>query len=90
MSARVYMESTDIYHLSLYHKLKDVGVDAFALNLLSTHANEDADTNIRKTHIDKLDAERIARLRLQPDLKSSIIPDAVLAPSRRCYMNTVP
>jgi len=68
LPARVYMESTGIYHLPLYHKLKDAGLDAFVLNPLVTHANKD--TNIRKIHNDKLDAKRIALLGLRPDLKT--------------------
>lgn len=77
LPARVYMESTGIYHLPLYHKLKDAGLDAFVLNPLVTHANKD--TNIRKIHNDKLDAKRIALLGLRPDLKTSIIPDDEIA-----------
>lgn len=77
MPVRVYMESTGIYHLPLYHKLKDAGLDAFVLNPLVTHANKD--TNIRKIHNDKLDAKRIALLGLRPDLKTSIIPDDEVA-----------
>lgn len=77
LPARVYMESTGIYHLPLYHKLKDAGLDAFVLNPLVTHANKD--TNIRKIHNDKLDAKRIALLGLRPDLKTSIIPDDEVA-----------
>lgn len=77
LPARIYMESTGIYHLPLYHKLKDAGLDAFVLNPLVTHANKD--TNIRKIHNDKLDAKRIALLGLRPDLKTSIIPDDEVA-----------
>ena len=77
LPARVYMESAGIYHLPLYHKLKDAGLDAFVLNPLVTHANKD--TNIRKIHNDKLDAKRIALLGLRPDLKTSIIPDDEVA-----------
>lgn len=77
LPARVYMESTGIYHLPLYYKLKDAGLDAFVLNPLVTHANKD--TNIRKIHNDKLDAKRIALLGLRPDLKTSIIPDDEVA-----------
>lgn len=77
LPVRVYMESTGIYHLPLYHKLKDSGLDVFVLNPLVTHANKD--TNIRKVHNDKLDAQRIALLGLRPDLKTSIIPDDEIA-----------
>ena len=77
LPVRVYMESTGIYHLPLYHKLKDSGLDVFVLNPLVTHANKD--TNIRKVHNDKLDAQRMALLGLRPDLKTSIIPDDEIA-----------
>lgn len=73
LPARVYMESTGIYHLPVYHKLRACGLEAFVLNPLITHANRNA--NIRKIHNDKLDAQRIALLGLRPDLKTSLIPD---------------
>jgi len=73
LPVRVYMESTGIYHLPLYYRFKDAGVEAFVLNPIVTHANHN--TNIRNVHNDKLDARRIALLGLRPDLKTSIIPD---------------
>lgn len=45
LPARVYMESTSIYHLPLYHRLKEAGLDVFVLNPIVTHANQN--TNIR-------------------------------------------
>lgn len=69
---RVYMESTGIYHLPLYHRLKNAGLDVYVLNPLVTHANQNI--NIRNIHNDKLDARRIALLGLRPDLKTSIVP----------------
>lgn len=86
MPVRVYMESTGIYHLPLYHRLKDAGLDAFVLNPLVTHANKD--TNIRKIHNDKLDAKRIALLGLRPDLKTSIIPDDEVAALKALLRDT--
>ena len=72
LPVRVYMESTGIYHLPLYHRLKDAGLDVYVLNPLVTHANQNI--NIRNIHNDKLDARRIALLGLRPDLKTSIVP----------------
>ena len=73
LPARIYMESTGIYHLPLYYKFKEAGFQVYVLNALVTHANKD--TNIRNIHNDKFDAKRIALLGLRPDLKTSIIPD---------------
>ena len=56
LPARVYMESTGIYHLPLYHRLKEAGLEVFVLNPIVTHANQN--TNIRNIHNDKLDARR--------------------------------
>ena len=70
LPVRVYMES--IYHLPLYHRLKNAGLDVYVLNPLVTHANQNI--NIRNIHNDRLDARRIAILGLRPDLKTSIVP----------------
>lgn len=72
LPVRIYMESTGIYHLPLYHRLKNAGLDVYVLNPLVTHANQNI--NIRNIHNDKLDARRIALLGLRPDLKTSIVP----------------
>ena len=77
LSARVYMESTSIYHLPLYYRLKEAGLEVFVLNPIVTHANQN--TNIRNIHNDKLDARRIALLGLRPDLKTSLIPEDEIA-----------
>lgn len=77
LPVRVYMESTGIYHLPLYHRFKDAGLDVFILNPIVTHANQNA--NIRNIHNDKLDARRIALLGLRPGLKTSIIPEDEIA-----------
>ena len=62
LPVRVYMESTGIYHLPLYHRLKNAGLDVYVLNPLVTHANQNI--NIRNIHNDKLDARRIELLGL--------------------------
>ena len=77
LPARVYMESTSIYHLPLYYRLKEAGLEVFVLNPIVTHANQN--TNIRNIHNDKLDARRIALLGLRPDLKTSLIPENEIA-----------
>lgn len=77
LPAKIYMESTSIYHLPLYHRLKDAGLEVFILNPIVTHANQNI--NIRNIHNDKHDARRIAQLGLRPGLKTSIIPDDEIA-----------
>ena len=73
LPARVFMESTGIYHFPVYHKLKEAGLEVFVLNPLVTHANKDI--NVRNIHNDKFDAQKIALLGLRPDLKTSIVPE---------------
>lgn len=77
LPARVYMESTGIYHYPIYYRMKDAGLEAFILNPLITHASKDM--NIRNVHNDKFDAQKIALLGLRPDLKTSIVPDDEVA-----------
>ena len=77
LPVRVYMESTSVYHLPLYHRFKDAGLEVFVLNPIVTHANQN--TNIRNVHNDKYDAQRIALLGLRPGLKTSIIPNDEIA-----------
>lgn len=77
LPARVYMESTGVYHLPLYHRFRDAGLEVFVLNPIVTHANQNM--NIRNVHNDKYDAQRIALLGLRPGLKTSVIPDDEIA-----------
>ena len=77
LPVRVYMESTGVYHLPLYHRFKDAGLEVFVLNPIVTHANQN--TNVRNVHNDKYDAQRIALLGLRPGLKTSIIPNDEIA-----------
>ena len=72
LPARIFMESTGIYHFPVYHKMKEAGLDAYVLNPLVTHANKDI--NVRNIHNDRFDAQKIALLGLRPDLKTSIVP----------------
>jgi len=39
LPVRIYMESTGVYHLPLYHLFKDVGLEVFVLNPIVTHAS---------------------------------------------------
>ena len=71
-SAKVFMESTGIYHYPIYYRLKDEGLDAFILNPIITHANSNID--VRGVHNDKFDAQKIALLGLKPKLKTSLVP----------------
>ena len=73
LRAKVFMESTGIYHYPLYYRLKDEGIEVFILNPLITSANSNID--VRGVHNDKFDAKKIALLGLKPKLKTSIVPD---------------
>ena len=77
LTAKVFMESTGIYHCPVYHRLKDAGLEAYVLNPLVTHAGRDI--NVRSIHNDKFDSQKIALLGLRPDLKTSIVPDDEIA-----------
>lgn len=73
LKAKIFMESTSIYHYPLYYRLKDEGFDVFIINPIVTHAN--SNINIRGIHNDKFDSRKIALLGLKPDLKTSIVPN---------------
>ena len=75
LCAKIFLESTGIYHYPLYYYFKGLGYEIFVLNPLITHANQNI--NIRKVHNDKLDSQKVVRLglRLRPDLKTSVIPN---------------
>jgi len=73
MRAKIFMESTGIYHYPLYYRLKDEGFDVFILNPIITHANTNID--VRGIHNDKFDAQKIALLGLKPKLKTSVVPN---------------
>jgi len=77
LSAKVFMESTGIYHYPLYYRLKDEGLSVFILNPIITHANSNID--VRGVHNDKFDAQKIALLGLKPKLKTSVVPDDNIA-----------
>lgn len=64
-----FMESTGVYHLTLFHFLKDNKFDAFIINPLVTNCNKNKE--IRKVKNDKNDSLSIARLGKFEDIKVS-------------------
>lgn len=72
MEARIFLESTGIYHFPLFCYLKESGFEVFVLNPLITDSNKNS--GIRKVKNDKLDALRIARTAYTHDLKVSLMP----------------
>lgn len=82
LKAKIFMESTSIYHYPLYYRLKDEGFDVFIINPIVTHAN--SNINIRGIHNDKFDSRKIALLGLTPDLKTSIVPNDNVSAQNTC------
>jgi len=77
MEARIFLESTGIYHFPLFCYLKESGFEVFVLNPLITDSNKNS--GIRKVKNDKFDSIRIAKTGFSYDLKVSLIPsDLVL------------
>jgi transposase len=64
-----FMESTGVYHLTLFHFLKDKKFETFVINPLVTNCNKNK--NIRKVKNDKNDALSIAKLGKFEDIKVS-------------------
>lgn len=64
-----FMESTGVYHLTLFHFLKSNNYETFVINPLVTNCNKNK--NIRKVKNDKNDALSIARLGKYEDIKIS-------------------
>lgn len=69
MKASIFMESTGVYHLSLFHFLSDNKFDVFTINPLITNSNKNFD--IRKVKNDKKDALTIAKICKFQDIKLS-------------------
>ena len=65
----IFMESTGVYHLTLFHFLKGNRFETFVINPLVTNSNKNKD--IRKVKNDKNDALSIARLGKFEDIKVS-------------------
>lgn len=76
MKAATFMESTGVYHLSLFHFLCDNKFDVYTINPLITNSNKNS--NIRKVKNDKQDALSIAKLCKYQDIKVSNRFDADL------------
>jgi transposase len=64
-----FMESTGVYHLTLFHFLKDNKFETFVINPLVTNCNKNK--GIRKVKNDKNDALSIAKLGKFEDIKVS-------------------
>ena len=72
MKSRTFLESTGIYHFPLFCYLKESGFEVFVINPLITHSIKNI--GIRKVKNDKLDSIGIAKLGLNTDLKTSVMP----------------
>ena len=60
MKTGIFMESTGVYHLSLFHFLKNHNLEAYVINPLVTNSNKNKE--IRKVKNDKKDALAIAKI----------------------------
>lgn len=69
MKSAIFMESTGVYHLTLFHFLKDNNFETFVINPLVTNYNKNK--SIRKVKNDRNDALSIARLGKFEDIKVS-------------------
>lgn len=65
----IFMESTGIYHLTLFHFLKHNEIQAFVINPLVTNSNKNF--GIRKVKNDKKDALSIANIGKYQNIKMS-------------------
>ncbi|XUW95523.1 IS110 family transposase [Wukongibacter sp. M2B1] len=72
LKAKIFLESTGIYHIPLFCHLKEAGFEVYILNPLITDSNKNQ--GIRKVKSDKNDAKRIAKTAYTHDLKVSLIP----------------
>lgn len=73
MKTPLFMESTGIYHLTLFHFLKTNKLEAFVINPLVTNSNKNS--CIRKVKNDKLDAISIASIAKFQNIKMSDVFD---------------
>lgn len=69
MKTGIFMESTGVYHLSLFHFLKNNFDNTFVINPLITKCNKNVD--IRKVKNDKKDALSIAKIGKFQNIKLS-------------------
>uniref|UniRef100_UPI001FAA1E89 IS110 family transposase n=1 Tax=Clostridium diolis TaxID=223919 RepID=UPI001FAA1E89 len=69
MKTAIFMESTGVYHLSLFHYLNKYFDNTFVINPLVTKSNKNGD--IRKVKNDKKDALSIATIGKFQNIKLS-------------------
>ena len=72
LKARIFLESTGVYHYPLFCYLCNKGFNVAVINPIIT--NNSTNLNIRKVHNDKFDSKKLALIALKPDLKTSVIP----------------
>jgi len=73
MKSAIFMESTGVYHLPLFHFLNERFDNTFTINPLVTKYNNNS--NIRKAKNDKLDSLKIANIAKFQNVKYSKAPD---------------
>lgn len=76
LKARIFLESTGVYHYPLFCYLRDKGFSVSIINPIIT--NNSTNLNIRKVHNDKFDSKKLALIALKPDLKTSVIPSDMI------------
>ena len=76
LKARIFLESTGVYHYPLFRWFSNEGFDVAVINPLITNSNKNF--NIRKVHNDKFDSKKLALLALNPELKISVIPSGLV------------
>ena len=81
LKARIFLESTGIYHYPLYCYLRDKGFNVSIINPIITKSS--TNINIRKVHNDKFDSKKLALIALKPDLKVSVIPSDLVLDLRK-------
>lgn len=72
LKARIFLESTGVYHYPLFCYLRDKEFNVAVINPIIT--NNSTNLNIRKVHNDKFDSKKLALIALKPDLKTSVMP----------------
>lgn len=90
LKARIFLESTGIYHYPLFCYLRDKGFSVSIINPIITKSS--TNINIRKVHNDKFDSKKLALIGLKPDLKVSVVPSDLVLNLRnltREYYNLV-
>ncbi|WP_229768525.1 IS110 family transposase [Tissierella pigra] len=72
LESHIFLESTGIYHYSLFCYLPDKGFHVSVINPITTKNR--TSINIRKVHNDRFDSKKATLISLKPDLKVSLIP----------------